>query len=135
MRDSFYAIGQLDTKKLENAKAYQETMALHHFAPSSEQNWISLTKSNTTQHLCNSTWSYALKQSCDVNGVKGDGTSRGSCPQSMICQANGDCTPKCNVNGKPGNGTKRGSCKINEICWNDGACYPGIYGKDFLVLV
>ena len=31
---------------------------------------------------------------CTVNGMPGDGTTRGTCPENQVCQANGKCKEK-----------------------------------------
>ena len=34
-----------------------------------------------------------LYSACTVHGNAGDGTARGTCPESYLCEANGECKP------------------------------------------
>ena len=39
------------------------------------------------------TWFTVLYSDCLVDGNSGDGTARGTCPESYLCEANGECKP------------------------------------------
>ena len=62
---------------------------------------------------------------CTVKGERGNGTSRGTCPEKQVCQANGECKKGCTVLGKPGTGIDRGDCPEDMICFATGDCRQG----------
>ena len=62
------------------------------------------------------------EKGCTVLGQKGDGTSRGTCEQYMLCHFDGSCKPICNVLGSLGYGRARGTCNEGLVCLSDGTC-------------
>ena len=59
---------------------------------------------------------------CTVNGLRGNGSSRGSCPEKQLCKSNGVCEKACTVLGQPGTGSQRGDCQEGKICFASGEC-------------
>ena len=63
---------------------------------------------------------------CTVNGLRGNGTSRGSCPEKQLCKSNGVCQKGCLVLGQPGTGAHRGDCQEGLKCFPTGECREGV---------
>ena len=62
---------------------------------------------------------------CTNSGLRGDGKSRGTCPEKQLCDVNGVCKKGCTVLGEPGTGRHRGDCPEHYTCFATGECREG----------
>ena len=62
---------------------------------------------------------------CTVAGLRGDGSSRGTCAEKHLCNDKGVCDEACTVLGPPGTWVHRGSCPEGKKCSSTGQCLEG----------
>ena len=62
---------------------------------------------------------------CTVAGLRGDGSSQGTCKKKHLCNDKGVCDEACTVLGPPGTWVHRGSCPEGKKCSSTGQCLEG----------
>ena len=83
-----------------------------------------IAKSMSTTSPRSTTFSPIVNR-CTIGGEAGDGTSRGSCDEGLLCQSDGSCVDTCKDGGLPGDSTSRGTCNEGYLCTASGDCAQG----------